>query len=344
MAKKKPNLARSTQKKTASKKVAKKATKKTASKKVASKKTAVSVKKESTKSAVKEEIEMCYMSMSDLTLGKNARSDLGDITSLKKSIKVHGVMQSLVVRPKKDKYEVCVGFRRYACASELGLKRVPVIVRTDLEDVVKLTAFQVAENSGDSRTQLSPLDQAKAYKAIMDKNSKLSSAKVGAMCGCSDQHVRLMLRLLDAPTKIQSSLKAGDISTGTAVAVASLENDAVKKKIVSELQPGTTEAQVKARINEIAKDKGVSANPKSKKGNKSTLSLVKSRKEMEAKQDELLLQVLDLRDAKKSTKEIENALAAIFWYFGKIEDIDITASDYKKEFDNLKGLVEEVEE
>ena len=290
----------------------------------------------------KGEFPTQYMPLTSLVPGKNSRTSLGDITVLKRSIKANGIAQSLVVRPAKKtgKYEVCVGFRRYACATELRLKSVPVIVRDDLDTDMKVLTIQVSENSGDARTQLSPMDQANAFKQLMDADKKITPAKVGAVCGCSDQHVRLMLRLLDAPKKIQNSLQNGDIKTGAAVAVASLP-ESVQKKIVSEIKPGMSEAQVKQRANEIAAENGVSANPKSKKGRKDALRIVRTRKEMEKKEEELVLAIMDVEEDSGNSDNLKHALASVFWYFGKLETIEIASKHFAKAYKELADLVEE---
>ena len=73
--------------------------------------------------------------MTDLETAKlfvgesNVRKSVGDITELKLSIEEKGILEPLLVRPLKNKFEIVVGSRRYEAAKALGLKKVPVIIR-----------------------------------------------------------------------------------------------------------------------------------------------------------------------------------------------------------------------
>lgn len=307
----------------------------------------------------KGQFEQMYVALENLAVNKKIqpRTDLGETTSLRKSIKVHGIQQPLAVRPasKDGKFEIVAGGRRYACAVELKLKEVPVIVRTDLADDGEALAFAAAENSGDSRHALSPLDQAAVYKKLSDTG--LTPSQVASKCGCTDQHVRSFLRFVDAPKFIQDRLRNGELSSVAATAVLTVNPDLQKQvveDIAQKVDEGSlrkiTEKQVRERANILATEGGVEAkkNPTRGKGSSSTghIALTRTKKEVQDRCDELVLAILDAKDDKdeETVAAKSNALSALFWYLGTVDAIDIDNKDFKKAYKEIADRAEETDE
>ena len=86
------------------------------------------------------------------------------ITELSKSIKEHGVIQPIVVRPIGDKFEIIAGERRYKASCMAGLKTIPAII-TDLNDK---DSAEVALIENVQRENLTPIEEAISYKKILD--------------------------------------------------------------------------------------------------------------------------------------------------------------------------------
>lgn len=74
---------------------------------------------------VLSELETTKLFLGDI----NVRKSVGDITELKLSIEEKGILQPLLVRPLKNRFEIVVGSRRYEAAKSLGLRKVPVIIK-----------------------------------------------------------------------------------------------------------------------------------------------------------------------------------------------------------------------
>ena len=98
----------------------------------------------------------------------NVRREVGDVSELTDSIREHGILEPLVVRPTQDdKYEVIIGSRRLASAKEIGLPVVPVVVQeiSDADAIVR----SLVENL--QRGDLSLEDRVEAYKRLQNIDS-----------------------------------------------------------------------------------------------------------------------------------------------------------------------------
>jgi ParB/RepB/Spo0J family partition protein len=127
---------------------------------------------------------------------------------LAESIKAEGVLQPLVVTNRDGKFLIVCGERRFRAARLLGLKDLPCVVRPTLSDrdVLELS---ITENL--QRMDLSPIDKARAVKALMDQ-CKLSQRQIGARLGMSVAKVNYALSLLDLDKDLQQDVKAGRLS------------------------------------------------------------------------------------------------------------------------------------
>ncbi|MCK4614717.1 MAG: ParB/RepB/Spo0J family partition protein [Thermoplasmata archaeon] len=98
----------------------------------------------------------------------NVRQDVGDITDLKESIKIHGLLQPIVVRPtdeQEETYEVVAGRRRYESCRELGFKRIPCFIKKTLGNrEAIITSFEENEIRGNMTEQ----EKAMAIKRALD--------------------------------------------------------------------------------------------------------------------------------------------------------------------------------
>ena len=87
------------------------------------------------------------------------------LEELANSIKQHGIIQPLVLRRIGDKYEIIAGERRYKAATLAGLDKVPAII-ADIDDN-KSAEVAIVENV--QRRDLTPIEEARSYKNLLDK-------------------------------------------------------------------------------------------------------------------------------------------------------------------------------
>jgi len=142
--------------------------------------------------------------------------DASALDELAASIREHGVLQPLLVRPDPgaaNAYQIVAGERRWRAAQLAGLDTVPGIVR-DLDDAA-MELLGLLENI--QRTDLNAADEAEAFRNLMERR-KLSTRELGDLIGKSHAHVVQRLRLLDNPD-ITAAVRSGALSPTVALSV-----------------------------------------------------------------------------------------------------------------------------
>ncbi len=151
----------------------------------------------------------------------------GELEDLVASIKKHGVLQPVTVAEKADGgYELIAGERRLRSSQIAGLATIPAIVRVaNAQEKLELALIENIQ-----RQDLSPIEEAFAYKRLMDE-FHLTQQSVSEQVGKSRSAVANMVRLLDLPEIIQKALSDGKISVGKARALLSLIDEDEQLKI-----------------------------------------------------------------------------------------------------------------
>ncbi len=153
---------------------------------------------------------------------------------LKTSIKEFGLLQPVVVRPlDPESYELVMGERRWRATRELGLATIPAIVRDTADDAMLRDAL--LENL--HRVQLNPLEEAAAYRQLLDEFGT-THEELAQRIGRSRSQVTNTVRLLNLSVPVQRRVAAGVLSAGHARALLSLNDadaqDALAARIVAE--------------------------------------------------------------------------------------------------------------
>ncbi len=145
------------------------------------------------------------------------------IDELALSIKESGVLQPIVVVPEEDHYRIIIGERRWRAAQKMGLKKIPVLIRTMPKE--KQLEASLIENL--HREDLNPLEIALAYqKLILDFS--YSQQDVAQLVSKDRTSVTNYLRLLKLPKELQDDLADGKISMGHARALLSVDSKELK--------------------------------------------------------------------------------------------------------------------
>ncbi|CUL37066.1 ParB/RepB/Spo0J family partition protein [Listeria monocytogenes] len=150
--------------------------------------------------------------------------DAKAINELRDSIKIHGVLQPIILRNTHKGYEIVVGERRYRAAKEAKLKEIPAVVRDLTEE--EMMELSVIENL--QREDLSPLEEAESYQFLMKKLS-LTQAKLAERVGKSRPYIANFVRLLTLPEEVQVMLRDGSLSAGHGRVLLGLK---LKKNII----------------------------------------------------------------------------------------------------------------
>jgi len=146
--------------------------------------------------------------------------DMGALQELADSIREHGVIQPLVVRPlEKGGYQIVAGERRWRAARMAGLTQMPVVIR-ELDDAQTLE-IAIIENL--QREDLNVVELAQGYKALMDEYG-MTQEQVAEKVGKSRPVVANTVRMLQLPPTVLEYIRRGEISKGHAKALLSLED------------------------------------------------------------------------------------------------------------------------
>lgn len=153
---------------------------------------------------------------------KQPRQDFDEaaIAELADSIRQHGLIQPIVVRPMGAVYQIVAGERRWRACRMLGMSDVPVIIKefTDEETA------QIALIENIQRQDLNPVEEAAAYRSLMDEYGMTQEALSKAV-GKSRSTIANSVRLLNLPDEIVEMLRKGKLSAGQAKAIAAANSE-----------------------------------------------------------------------------------------------------------------------
>ncbi len=184
--------------------------------------------------------------------------DQDTLEELADSIREKGILQPILVEVDGDHYRIIAGERRFRASLLAGLKKIPVMVRQMSEE----DRLEVALIENIQREDLNPLEEAQAYKAIMDA-AKLSQEEVARKVGKKRSTVANSLRLLRLDKDMQRALAEGQITSGHARAILSLENPADQRILHSRILHGEVSVREAERMAaDLSKGKRTSSGKK----------------------------------------------------------------------------------
>ncbi|TME69988.1 MAG: ParB/RepB/Spo0J family partition protein [Chloroflexi bacterium] len=155
-----------------------------------------------------------------------SRFDAEPLGELAESIRKHGVLQPLLVRPLADGYELIAGERRWRAARLAGLTTVPAVVRSDAGNDAQLV-LGLIENL--QRTDLDAIEEARGLRRLIEEFG-LTHEEVADRLGKHRVSVTQSLRLLGGCAAVQSAVASSVISAGHARALIALESQATQEQ------------------------------------------------------------------------------------------------------------------
>jgi ParB family chromosome partitioning protein len=141
--------------------------------------------------------------------------DEAELTELSDSIRAHGVLQPILVRPAPNgRFEIVAGERRWRAAQRAGLHVIPAVIRE--LDEVEVLEIGIIENV--QRSDLNPIEEAQGYQALIDRFGR-TQQDLADVVGKSRPHIANMLRLLTLPDDMLEMVRDGRLSAGHARAI-----------------------------------------------------------------------------------------------------------------------------
>lgn len=178
------------------------------------------------------------------------------LAELAASIKEHGVVQPIVVRPvKPGEYELVAGERRWRACKKIGLKTIPAVIK----DVTEREKAEIALIENIQRENLNPVEEAVAYKTLMEEYG-LTQEELSSRVGKSRPFIANTVRLLNLPAEVLAMVSDGRLSAGHARALLGLN----KQKEQLELAKLIIAKNLSVRQTEQAVKKGITIKEKVK--------------------------------------------------------------------------------
>jgi ParB family transcriptional regulator, chromosome partitioning protein len=154
------------------------------------------------------------------------RFDAEPLAELAESIRLHGILQPLLVRRLADGYELIAGERRWRAARLAGLTAVPAVIRSDAGNDEQLV-LGLIENL--QRADLDPIEEARGLRRLTEEFG-LTHDEVAQKIGKHRVSVTQSLRLLAACPAVQSAVAAGAVTAGHARALVALDGQAAQEQ------------------------------------------------------------------------------------------------------------------
>ena len=170
--------------------------------------------------------------------------DQRQLYDLAQSIKENGVIQPIIVRNMGSHYELIAGERRLRAADQAGLETIPAIIRK--AENSQMLELALVENI--HRTNLNPIEKAKAYKSYIETFS-LTQNQAGQKLGIDRSVIANYMRLMELSEEIQQMLIDGSLQMGHARAILALPTDTVRRKMAESVRTGRLSVrQVEQRV------------------------------------------------------------------------------------------------
>jgi ParB family chromosome partitioning protein len=188
---------------------------------------------EETKTALEvEKRDLRYLKLEEIRANPfQPRTDTQEnLSELAASVKENGILQPIVVRQRSDGYELVVGERRLRAAKEAGLIVIPAIIK----DISEPEMLELALVENIQRTDLNAIDEALAYKRLVDEFN-LTHDEIAEKMGKERSTVTNSLRLLTLPQQVRDYISQRKISAGHARALLAMTNRKVQETICEKI-------------------------------------------------------------------------------------------------------------
>ena len=159
--------------------------------------------------------------------------DPDKLNELASSIRRHGVVQPILVKPNGERYTIIAGERRYRAARIAGLLTVPVV----LTDIDESSVMEIALIENIQREDLNPIEEAAAIRLLMQQHD-LTQEEVSERVGKSRPAIANALRLLSLSRPVQTLIKTGQLSAGHGKMLAGVTDPKLQAELAEKCVDG----------------------------------------------------------------------------------------------------------
>ncbi len=175
-----------------------------------------------------------YIKLDDIIPNRFQPREVFDEEALNKladSIRLHGVIEPILVRPVSNKYEIVAGERRYKASVLAGLTKIPAMVRKLDDKESSIVAFIENEH----RSDVSAIEEARTMDRIL-KNNNMTQEELAKELGVNQSTVANKLRLLNLPIEVQDSLMKNEISERHARSLLSVKDELKQIELLNKIK------------------------------------------------------------------------------------------------------------
>ena len=180
------------------------------------------------------ENEVMYIKLDDIIPNRFQPREVFDekaLNELADSIRQHGVIEPIIVRPISNKFEIIAGERRYKASAIAGLTKIPAIVKNMDDKESSLVAF--IEN--EQRRDVSVIESARTSERIL-KSSNMTQEELAKSIGISQSTLANRLRLLELPLEIQEALMHNEISERHARSLLGVKDESKQIELLRKIK------------------------------------------------------------------------------------------------------------
>jgi len=150
-----------------------------------------------------------------------------EIKKMADSIRQHGLLQPIVVRPKDGFFEVVAGCTRFLACKLLHWRKVPC----HIIHLNEMQTFEVTLIENIHRKSILPLDEAKAFKRYVFDNGWGSISELASKIGKSTSYITKRMALLDLPSDVQECIKDSSLKPSTAEEISTIKDPEKQSKL-----------------------------------------------------------------------------------------------------------------
>lgn len=219
--------------------------------------------------------------------------DEKELNELADSIKMHGIIQALVLRRIGDKYEIIAGERRYKASVLAGLTQVPAVIM-NIDDQ-KSAEVAVVENL--QRKDLTAIEEAQSYKKILDMGY-LTQEELATRMGVAQSTIANKLRLLNLTIPVKEALLHNKISERHARSLLNITDNNLQISMLNRIiAERLTVRQTDEEINKL-----LGKTPKTDNTPKVTPPIVETKEDKPV--EDIIPNQIDIEQEKKASKDI----------------------------------------
>jgi len=180
--------------------------------------------------SVVEPIEMRMIKPTKYPVRYKLPANSPELVSLKSSIKEHGLLQPIIIRPLEIGFEIVAGHRRYDACKSLRWRFIPSKIR-DLSDK---HAYEIQLTENIQRKSMDPVEEAEAYQKYVNEYGWGGVSDLGKKIAKSEEYVSHRMQLLKLPNDVKAKIIQNDLSVSQALELTSVDAS-LKSEFVDEI-------------------------------------------------------------------------------------------------------------